>query len=1025
MVIGGLMLLGYISIDRLGVDLFPKVEFPFINVQVWLPGASPEVMETEVTDPLEEEINATAAIKSMISTSTDGFSMVMVEFSLESDADVKAQEVRNQVDRAMANMPVDIEPPIVQKMDPDADPVVSIMISGDLEIRDLTEYADKTVKERLQRIEGVGGIQLIGGRKREIRIWLDGYKLRSFGVTVQDVIQTIQREHAEIPGGRLDIDQGRAEFTLKTKGEVLRIEDFNEIVIARRGGGSIRVRDVARVVDGMEDERSFAELNGVQGVALQVRRQSGKNTVAVVNSIMTALKQLQKEAPPGITLAAAKDVSRFIQSSIDDVKVDLTIGITLVVLVTLCFLMNVRATLIVATAIPTALISTFFAFYLLDFSINMLTMMALSVAIGLLVDDAIVVLESIHTHIERGHDPSEASVLGTKKVAGAVVAGTLSIMGVFVPIAFMEGIVGRFFFQYGLTIVFSVGISLLVSVTLTPMLCSRLLKKNPPPHGLFALMEDLYQAVERIYKRLLTFSLRNRWAVILGALVAIYFGVILAGMIPLAFQPKTDRSEFTAAIELPLGTGIQESKQVGRKVAAAIGEVEHVELVFMSIGSGAISKANVISYYIQLTPKQDRSRNFEYVMEDVRTVLLANAPTAKSTKMAEVPWVSGGSGSFFQTDIFLNLQGSELPVLQQLGEQILEKMRSSGKFKDISSSFDQGKPEVHIEIDRKRAADLGISVQNLAATIRSTVGGLDVTSFQQAGSRYDVRIRLEEGNRDQLSKLDLIQIRNRRGELVDLANVATLSVSTGPVQIDRQNRARQIAIFANAPPKVATGTIIAEMDAIIAEVEFPSGYTHKYEGMSEEMEKSFQAIIFAFALALVALYMILASQFNSFGQPVVIMVTAPLSFIGAFAGLVILQGELSLFAQIGMIALMGLVMKNGILLVDYANQSRAESSSAVEAMLKAGQLRLRPVLMTAFSTIFGMIPVAFSNSDGAEFRTPLGIIVIGGMLSSTLLTLLVVPVVYTLYDDGIHLWGRLYGYVQAKIVKAGSLTGKG
>lgn len=1023
MVIGGLMLLGYISIDRLGVDLFPKVEFPYITVQVRLPGASPEVMETEVTDPLEEEINATAAIQSIISTSADGFTMVMVEFSLESDPDVKAQEVRNQVDRAMANMPADIEPPIVQKMDPDADPVLSIMISGDLEIRDMTEYADKVVKERLQRIEGVGGIQLVGGRQREIRIWLDGYKLRSYGVTVQDVINAIRQEHAEIPGGRLDMNQGRAEFPVKIKGELQRVEEFGEIVIGRRGAGSIRVRDVARVVDGMEDERSFAALNGVQGIALQVRRQSGKNTVAVVNAIMIILKQLQQEAPPGITLVAAKDTSRFIRSAIDDVKVDLTIGIALVVIVTLCFLLSVRATLIVATAIPTALISTFFAFYVLDFSINMLTMMALSVAIGLLVDDAIVVLESIHTHIQKGHDPAEAASLGTKKVAGAVVAGTLTIMGVFVPIAFMEGIVGRFFFQYGLTIVFSVGISLLVSLTLTPMLCSRLLKKNPPPRGLFALLEGLYQTVEKIYQKLLKLSLQHRWAVVLGALAATYAGVVLAGMIPLGFQPKTDRSEFTATVKLPLGTGIVESKQVGRSIAAAIAKVPHVELVFMSIGSGTITQTNVINYYLGLTPKADRSRNFEYVMEDVRSVLHANAPTATSIKMAEIPWVGGGSGSgsFTESDIFLILQGNELPVLQQLSEEILEKMRISGKFKDINTSFDQGKPEVHIEIDRKRAADLGISVQNLATTIRATVGGLDVTSFQQAGSRYDVRIRLAESSRDKLSKLDLIQIRNRKGQLVDLANVARFKVTTGPVQIDRRNRARQIGIFANAPPKVATGTIIEEMNAIVAEVEFPPGYTHKYEGMSEEMEKSFRAIIFAFVLALVALYMILASQFNSFGQPLVIMVTAPLSFIGAFAGLVILQGELSLFAQIGMIALMGLVMKNGILLVDYANQSLAEGLSAMDAMIEAGQLRLRPVLMTAFSTIFGMIPVAFSNSDGAEFRTPLGIIVIGGMLSSTLLTLLVVPVAYTLYDDCIHLFGRFYSYLVGKFLRTSSV----
>ena len=999
MIIGSLMLLGGVSIDRLGVDLFPKIEFPYIIVGTRLDGASPEVIETEVTDLLEEEINATAGLKTLTSVSTDGYSQVLVEFTLDSNADIKAQEIRNKVDRVLPLLPAEADAPVVQKMDPDSEPVVTIMVSGDMAVKDLTHYAEKQIKERLQRLDGVGGVEIIGGREKEIRIWVDSYKLRSYQITIQDIIQAVRREHAEIPGGRLDVAGGHGEFTMKTKGEVTQISEFEDIVIAKRGQADIRIRDVARVADDMEDERSYAELNGSPGVALEVRRQSGKNTVAVVQKIHKELEEIRREAPAGVEIFAAKDVSRFIQSSIEDVKVDLMIGIALVVIVVLSFLMSIKATIIVATAIPAALISTFFAFYVLDFTINMLTMMALSVAIGLLVDDAIVVLESIFVHLKKGLSPQEAASQGTAKVGGAVIAGTLSIMAVFIPIAFMEGIVGRFFFQYGLTIVFSVGISLLVSITLTPMLCAKWLDHYEEPAGIFAAFEKSYQFMELVYKHVLTFSLQHRWIVLVFAVLSIYGGGWFASQIPMAFSAKTDRSEFSAKVEMPLGTGIEESKLVGKKVAEAIRQVPSVNLVFMSIGSGAISRANTIDYYIGLTHKSERDIGAQAVLDQVREVLYTAAPQAKQIQMAEIPWISGGSGSTMQTDMYVVVQGPELATLQSISEGILTQMNQKDFYKDIRTTFDMGKPEVHVEIDRKRAADLGISVRDLASTISAMVGGQDITTFQEGGSRYDVRIRLEEDDRDKLTKLKMIQVRNGSGELIDVSNVATFHIARVPVEINRRNRARQISIFAMAPAGVAVGILKEDMDNIMANLELPSGYSIGYEGSSEQIEETGRAILFAFGMALIALYMILASQFNSFGQPMVIMLTAPLSFIGAFASLYIFNAELSLFAQIGLIALMGLVMKNGILLVDYANQVRPEGLSAYDAMLTAGQLRLRPVLMTAFSTICGMIPVAFSNSDGAEFRTALGLIVIGGLSSSTALTLVVVPVAYTLYDD--------------------------
>ncbi len=451
-------------------------------------------------------------------------------------------------------------------------------------------------------------------------------------------------------------------------------------------------------------------------------------------------------------------------------------------------------------------------------------------------------------------------------------------------------------------------------------------------------------------------------------------------------------------IEMPLGTGIAESKRVGREVASAIAGVRHVEHVFMSIGAGAVTRPNEINFYIRTIHKSQRDRNFELIMDDVRALIQRLAPAAKSTRMAEIPWVGAGSGSFLN-DIAVVIQGPDLQTLERISHDLLETMKSNPTFVDIGTSYDVAKPEIHVNIDRERASDLGISVRKVAATIRAAVGGTDVTTYENQGSRYDVRIRLAEENRDSLAKLDLIQVANNSGELIDLANLASFSVRKGPVQIDRRNRAKMILLYANSPPNTAVGVSMEKMERILEELDLPPGYFAGFEGRSESAQESIEAITFAFILALVALYMILASQFNSFGQPAVIMTTAPLSFVGAFAALVVFSGELSLFAQIGLVALMGLVMKNGILLVDYANQARMEGADAREAMIRAGQLRLRPVLMTAFSTIFGTIPVAFSTSDGAEFRNPLGMIVIGGMLSSTMLTLLVVPVVYTFYED--------------------------
>jgi len=1006
MIIAALISLGWLSLGRLGVDLFPKVEFPFVSVVTTLEGAGPEAVETEVSDPLEENINTISGIENLRSESTEGRSLVTVEFGLNENVDVKAQDVRDKVGVARGDLPVDADPPVVQKVDPDAQPILSIMLAGDLPVRDLTRYAEDVVKERVQRVSGVGSVTVLGGRDREVRIWLDADRMRSYGVTAEDVMEAIRREHAEVPGGRLDTGGGRAEFGVKTKGEVADVSGFGDIVITLRNDSPIRVRDVARIEDGMEDERSYAELDGQPGVSLEVRRQSGENTVQVAKAVRAEVDALRADAPEGVRVIVTQDVSIFIEESANDVFGDITVGVILVVIVTLAFLLSWRATAIVALVMPTAIISTFFAFYLADFTINLMTLMALSLSVGLLVDDAIVVLESIHRKLEEGLPPMEAASKGVGQVGLAVLSGTLSIVAVFIPIAFMDGMVGRFFFQYGLAIVFAVSVSLLVALTFTPMMCSRFLTKDSDLGALGRLVDKGYRGLESAYGVLLRGALSMRWLVVLIAIGAVYLGGWVAGTIPMAFSAKADRAEFLATLELPYGAGIETTKQTAARVSKALREVEHVKTVFATVGGGdGEEKVNEVTFYIGLTPKETRLGTFELIMGKAREAIAAAAPEARAYAVTEVPWVQGAGAEF---QLQYAVKGPDLQVIRTKTEEIMSGMRGSGLFADVRSTYEEGKPEVQVFIDRTRAADLGVPVRSLANVVRATIGGVDVASFEEFGERYDVRLRLEAYQRDDLASLQSLQVRARDGRLVDLPNVASVEVNTGPAQIDRLNRVRTISIQANTGPNVPLGPATDELERIIASIGLPDGYEVQVSGEAERMAETGQAIALAFLIAIIALYMILASQFNSFTQPIIIMLTAPLSFVGAFIALKASGLPMTMFAQIGMLALMGLVMKNGILIVDYANYARtAQAATAREAMLKAGPIRLRPVLMTAISTICGMIPVVTSVSQGAEFRTPMGVLVIGGLASATLLTLVVVPVAYTLLDDAGKLLSKL------------------
>lgn len=1000
MIIAALVGLGVLSMDRIGVALFPDIELPYVSVTTILEGASPETVESEVSDILEENINTIDGIESLQSFSSEGISRIQIEFALEEDVNIKAQDVRDKVQLARGQLPIGTEPSVVDKVGPDSSPIVSVLIAADLPISEITDFAENVAKQELQRIPGVGSVKMVGGREREIHIWLDNNRLRSFNLSAEQVHRAIQRENIEVPGGLLEVGDGSYELGIKAIAEANSAEEFSALPIAYLDNGSLlRVSDVANVEDTLEDARSAAFLNGSRGVSLDVRKQSGQNSVEVVNAVKNAAARLRAIAPADMRVIITRDTAKFVESSVRDVTKDIFIAIVLVTLVTFIFLLNYRATVIVIIAIPTSLVSTFFCFYIMDFTINLTTLLALTVAIGLLVDDAIVVIESIFKELESGKPPLRAAIDGTHNVGLAVLAGTAATVAVFVPIAFMGGVVGRLFLQYGLAVVFSVSVSLLVALTLTPMLASRWLD-SAEIDSRFRPIERFWEKVDQSYAKIVVKAIRHRYLVLLIAVASLFVGAWFAAHVPKGFVSRTDRSEFLGVVELPLGTGMNAAEQTASQISDAILKVEHVDDVFISIGAGAQGSINVLDLYVSISPKIERVGNpgegqFE-IMDEVREALSRAAPDAIKSSISEVPWVGGTNST---KDIDLILRGSNLDLINSYAESLVTEMSASSVFSDPQTTFESGRPEAQITVNRTRAADRGVSARTIADTARIALGGLDTASFEDAGKRYDVQLRLQRSQRETLDDISQIQVSATNGKLIDLGAVSEIAFASGPAQIDRFDRVRKISVQASAASGVSLGDATDALIKIIAENPPPAGVSYIVEGMADSMQDTVAAIVFALTVALIALYMVLASQFNSFTQPLIIMVTAPLSFSGAFAGLYFFGLELSLFAQIGLIGLMGIVMKNGILLVDRANQLMESGMSGRDAIAQACPERLRPVLMTALAAVFGMIPVALASSDAAEWRNELGALIIGGLSTSTLLTLVVVPAAFMLPRD--------------------------
>ncbi|MDX2023062.1 MAG: efflux RND transporter permease subunit [Deltaproteobacteria bacterium] len=995
MMIAALTVFGIVSYPRIGVDLFPNVEFPFATVTVVYPGADPASMETKVADPLEEALNTLSGIKVLRSTSLESVTQIMLQFELEVKIDTAIQDVRDRVSAALTKLPQGIDPPVVQKFDVGAAPVLSVALSGALAARDLTKLADDVVKERVQRIPGVGSVDLVGGRDREIHVLVDPARLSGMGLTVQDVSGALQAQNLELPAGRIQI--GQREFAVKTKGEVRSVQEIADILISGRGGARIRIGDVAKVEDGTAEARSHSSMDGVSAVALVVRKQSGSNTVAVAHAVKKELELLRPQIEKaGARLSVPTDNAPFIEHSIEDVRFDLVFGALLAVLVILVFLHDFRATLISAMAIPTSVVATFAFVQVMGFTFNNMTMLALSLSIGILVDDAIVVIENIHRHLEMGKPPMQAASDATKEIGLAVLATTMSIVAVFVPVAIMKGIIGRFFFQFGLTVSFAVLVSLFVSFTLTPMMSSRLLRKaeHTAPGFFVRQLEKVLGTVDGLYRRLLAGAIRHKVLTLFAAFLSLVGSVVLVSRVKSEFLPPEDRAQYMVSVELPVGTGLETTSKFVEKVAEDLRKNgPGVTATFVTIGGGAQGQVHLGQIQALLVPRTQRPFSQEQAMGWVRE-RYAKTKDALITVNPISPL--GNDNGFKQQPIQFNIRGKDMAELEKASAALIGELKKVNGLVDLDTSYRGGKPELAINIDRDRAAELGVPVAAIASTLRALVAGDKVTELKEGLDLYDVTVQLPEGAKRGLAAMNNLVVRSSTGGLVPLSNVVQVQPGEGPSQIDRQARQRQVTVFAGLQG-MPLGDAIKEVNAAAIKA-VPGHLTTDYAGMGEMMGESFGYMLVALGLAIILVYMILAAQFDSLVHPFTIMLSLPLSVVGAFGGLFLSGMTLNIFSMIGFIMLMGLVTKNAILMVDFTNTLRAEGKSAVQALMEAGPIRLRPILMTTFAMIFGMIPVALALGEGGETRAPMAVAVIGGLITSTMLTLVVVPVVYLLMD---------------------------
>ncbi len=1002
-----LVVLGFFSFRQLGLDLYPNVDFPTVTITTTLKGASVEEMESGVTKPIEEIVNTIDAIDVLRSTTKEGVSIVVVQFLLEKSGAVAAQEVRDKVSTIVSELPTGTDTPIVEKFDVDAQPVMSVTVAGNRNLREVTEIAKKQIKEVIETVGGVGAVIMVGGRERAVNVYVDPERMAAYEISIPQVREALQKQNIELPGGR--VDQGNRELVLRTMGRIADVETFADLIVAYYQGRPIRIRDIGRVENGVAEPRSLARLNGKNAVSLIVKKQSGTNTVTVVDSVKAKLQEIRANLPGDIATEVVTDQSRFIKRTIEEVQHHLILGAILVALTVWLFMRDVRSTLIASVAIPTSIIATFTMMRYMGFTLNNITMLGLVLAVGIVIDDAVVILENIFRHVEeRGEPPLSAASTATREIALAVMATTLSLVVIFLPIAFMGGIIGRFFRSFGVTVAFSIAVSLLVSFTLTPMLSSRFLKPKTKEHS--AKEGRFYAAIDRFYGATLRWSLRHRWVIMLLALVTTLATVPLMKIVGVSFIPNDDQSEFEAIVQTPGGYTLERTDALFQELETKFRALRGVQDIQTMIGDttgktrpgqGDVTSGSI---YVRLVDLRDRDYTQFDVMADARK-LLARYPDLRVSVQGVSAFRGGGTR---QSDIEFSLLGPSLQRLTTASDEIAAKLKSTAGFVDVDTTLSVRKPELRATIDRERAAELGIKVEDIAETLGILVGGEPVSKYKEEDEQYDVWLRAEKNQRSDAADVYALTVWSPQAQLVKIYSVLNLDEQIGPAQIERESRQRKVGIFANLngiPLSVAMQTV----KQAVADLELPSTYEVRFSGRAKALGETLGNFLTAFLLSLIFMYMVLAAQFESFLHPITIMLALPLSIPFAILSLVVLRNPLDIYSIFGLFMLFGIVKKNGILQVDYTNTLRAGGMARDAAILEANHARLRPILMTSVMLVLGMLPMALGRGPGAGSRASMAKVIIGGQTLCLLLSLLVTPVAYSLFDDAgrLHMTARL------------------
>jgi len=1016
-----LIVIGYISYRGLGVDQYPNVDIPSITVTAALPGASPEEMETSVTKPLEEIVNTVEGIDEMSSRTTEGACRISIQFLFSRSKDDAAQDVRDKVNQVLSRLPQGVEPPIIDKFDTDASPIMQVCLSGPRTLKELSFIAERQVKERLETVPDVGAVTVVGGRRRAVQIALDLDRLRAYGLTVADVRSALAAQNVETPGGR--VDQSNRELTLRTLGRVEHVWEFADLDLASRGGVPVRLGDIAKVTDGTEEARSLTRLNGENTVSLLVRKQSGTNTVEVIRGIKKRLEELRAELPPDVRIDVLRDQSRFIERSLDEVGFHLLLGAVLVALTVFLFLHDWRGTLIASLAIPASIIATFTLMRLMGYTLNNFTMLALVFAVGIVVDDAIVVIENIHRMIEeRDLDSKSAAILATREIALAVVATTLSLVVILLPIPFMEGRTGRFFASYGVTVSFAILVSMFVSFTLTPMLGSRLLHRTVDEKLRLKRAQGgvLMRWLADRYDSLLGWSLNHRWVVMMLAMGVFATLWPLSRMVGFNFMPIDDSSEIEVTFQTPEGSTLERTAKLATEIEEKLKamRIDGQPVVLDTLatigdtsgraarGEGSVTSVSIYCRLPELGGRIDQFRGLSRRWSQTEAIAQARKVLAEfpgmRTSVQSLSRVSGGSRN---ADLEVSVAGPELRTLIGLSDKFVAALAADGRFVDVDTSLSYRKPELQARIDRDKAIQFGVSVRDVATTLRTAVGGEIVSTWKEGDEQYDVWLRAEAGDRSSQETIEQTSVRAQgpdgKSQFLPLASFVRFVEARGPGQIERYQRQRKVTVLANLNG-VALSDGMARAKEIAESLSPPPGYQIVFTGRARSLDETLNSFLKAFGLALIFMYLILAAQFEHFIHPVSILLATPLSLPFALLSMILLGQPLDIYAIFGVFMLFGVVKKNGILQVDYTNTLRATGMPRDEAIRRANRVRLRPILMTTLLLVASMIPIALGTGPGSASRASMAKVIIGGQILCLLLTLLVTPVSYAIFDD----WGR-------------------